>query len=114
MEYLGDGDEQQRGGDPPLRDGVDAACREEGRDPATLKRTATVLIEFPGSVTYPPGYPGWRPGAGRPLSGSPEELAEVFRAYAREGIAHLLVWVNPATVAGLEALAPVLEILDRD
>ena len=101
-------------GIPPLRDVVDAACREEGRDPATLERTATVLIEFPGSVTYPPGYPGWRPGAGRPLSGSPEELAEVFRAYAREGIAHLLVWVNPATVAGLEALAPVLEILDRE
>ena len=29
----------------PLRAAVDAACREVGRDPATLERTATVMVD---------------------------------------------------------------------
>jgi hypothetical protein len=48
------------------------------------------------------------------LTGTPEELAEEFRSYAREGIDHMQLYPDPCTVAGIEALAPVLEILDRD
>ena len=63
-----------------------------------------------------------RPGhdyAGRPreqppfLTGSPEELAEAFRAYAREGISHVQVVLDPNTLKGIEALAPALERLDQ-
>jgi len=61
------------------------------------------------TVPFPPGTPGRHP---RPQSGSAEQLAAVFRAYADEGISHLQVWVNPTTVAGIEQLAPVLEALD--
>ena len=46
------------------------------------------------------------------LRGTPGELADVFRAYAREGISHLQVWVNPLTAAGLERVAAALRILD--
>ena len=99
----------------PLRTLVDAACAEAGRDPATLERTVAVLIEGPGSVTFPKGYAGWFLGPERPaLAGSPEVLAAEFRAYANAGISHLQVWVNPTTVAGVEALAPVLELLDHN
>lgn len=91
-------------GVPPLREAVDAACREHGRDPATLGRTitlgATVLgREMPGS---------------RPLTGSPEEMAESLRAFAREGVSHVQLWLTPTSRAGVEAFAPVLTLLDRE
>ena len=98
-------------GIPPLRAALDAACAAEGRDPATLWRSAAVLVEGAGAV--PDGFPEGATGRGRPQSGAPAQLADLFRAYAAEGISHLQVWVNPTTVAGLEQLAPVLEALDR-
>jgi alkanesulfonate monooxygenase SsuD/methylene tetrahydromethanopterin reductase-like flavin-dependent oxidoreductase (luciferase family) len=99
-------------GIPPLRAAVDAACVAEGRDPATLERTAVVLVEGAGAVPFPPGGI-WTVGQGQPQSGPAARLADVFRAYAAEGISHLQVWINPTTVAGIEQLAPVLEALDR-
>jgi alkanesulfonate monooxygenase SsuD/methylene tetrahydromethanopterin reductase-like flavin-dependent oxidoreductase (luciferase family) len=88
---------------PPLRDRIDAACREHGRDPTTLARTVTIRAAlFGGTVA----------GA-EPLTGSPEELAASLRAFAREGISHVQVWLTPHTLAGVEAFAPVLELLDR-
>ncbi|MER3485487.1 MAG: LLM class F420-dependent oxidoreductase [Chloroflexota bacterium] len=93
-------------GIPALREKMDAICREVGRDPATLERSAAVMVDFPGAYG--------RPGQTVPsLTGSPEELAEEFRAYAREGISQLQLYPDPCTVAGIEALAPVLEILDK-
>jgi hypothetical protein len=47
------------------------------------------------------------------ICGTPEELAEAFRGFAREGIDHLQLWLNPCTAANLEALAPALDLLDR-
>lgn len=91
----------------PFKGVVDAACIETGRDPTTLERTAGVLVDLPNRVGYPRG-------GLQPISGNPEELAEVFRSYARAGIAHVQVALDPNTIAGLEAFAPVLEILDRD
>jgi probable F420-dependent oxidoreductase len=90
-------------GIPPLRDRVDAACRAAGRDPATLARTAAVLVGFdlPGAV----GHPQVR----NPLTGSPEQIAEELLAYRREGISHLMVYLDPQTLDGIEAFAPVIE-----
>ncbi|HET7036462.1 MAG TPA: LLM class flavin-dependent oxidoreductase [Thermomicrobiaceae bacterium] len=90
---------------PPLRAAVDAACRKHGRDPATLARSAAVLVDCSGF--------GWYPDGMEPLTGSPEELAEAFRAFAREGISHLQVATYPTTIEGIEQLAPVLELLDQ-
>ena len=82
----------------------DAACAEVGRDPTTLERTAAVFVDLPGAT----GRKGW--GA---LAGSPEELAEGLRAYARAGFTHVQLWLEPSTYAGIEGFAPVLELLDR-
>jgi alkanesulfonate monooxygenase SsuD/methylene tetrahydromethanopterin reductase-like flavin-dependent oxidoreductase (luciferase family) len=95
-----------------LNDNVDAACREAGRDPATLERSASLLVNVAGHA---------RPGdnwvadarAGQALSGSTEELASALRAYADAGIGLVQVWLDPNTVAGVEAFAPVLALLDR-
>ena len=90
----------------PLLAAVDAACAAVGRDPATLSRTASVLV----------GLPGHGPICGvaaPPLTGSAEELAEEFRAYARAGISHLQLRIEPNTSAGIEQIAPALALLDR-
>jgi alkanesulfonate monooxygenase SsuD/methylene tetrahydromethanopterin reductase-like flavin-dependent oxidoreductase (luciferase family) len=95
----------------PLRDRVDAACREAGRDPATLGRTAAVFVDMaPGSGVSPPLPAHWSFG---PLVGPPERLAEELRAYAREGVGHVQLWLEPNTLESLEAFRPVLELLDR-
>jgi hypothetical protein len=44
--------------------------------------------------------------------GTTEELATILRAYAAAGIQRVQVWLNPCTVAGHEAYAPVLDLLD--
>ena len=86
---------------PPVRERVDAACAAARRDPATLARSATVLIDLPSRVR----------GAGtRPerISGSPAEIAAQLRAFVAQGITHLQVWPNPNTLEGIEELAEAL------
>lgn len=91
----------------PLTDALDRACDDVGRDPATLERTAAVMVDFDGAYG--------RPGQNVPsLKGSAEELADEMRAYAAAGISHVQIYPDPCTVAGIEAFAPVLELLDAD
>ncbi len=96
---------------PPLREAVDAACVAVGRDPASLGRTVAVLAEVPGvrarHVSTAPD------GGGRPLRGTPEELARALRGFAAEGVCHVQVICAPNTPAGIAGFAAVLEALDR-
>ncbi|MCA1669821.1 MAG: hypothetical protein LC793_21000, partial [Thermomicrobia bacterium] len=88
---------------PPLRDAIDAACTAQGRDPATLGRTLTVGVSVLGRTM---------PGS-ETITGTPEQMADTLRAFAREGIAHVQIWLTPTSSAGVEALAPVLDLLDQ-
>ena len=45
---------------------------------------------------------------------TPEEMAEGLRVYAETGYSGAQIWLNQNDTAGIEAFAPVLEILDRD
>jgi alkanesulfonate monooxygenase SsuD/methylene tetrahydromethanopterin reductase-like flavin-dependent oxidoreductase (luciferase family) len=97
------------GNDParlaPLQQRVDKACREAGRDPRTVERTAAVLLRFPDG--------GGRIGAtDPPVEGTPEQMADALRAFAAAGIAHVQLVLDPITVASVEGLGPVLERLD--
>jgi alkanesulfonate monooxygenase SsuD/methylene tetrahydromethanopterin reductase-like flavin-dependent oxidoreductase (luciferase family) len=92
---------------PPLREQIDAACEAVGRDPTTLGRTVALLVNLPEAGAGPV-----RPEEA-PLVGSPEALAATFRDFARAGIDHVQLLLNPNTLAGLEALAPTLELLDQ-
>ena len=97
-------------GVPALREAVDAACREVGRDPADVERTVAIQIRFPGGQGRLQG--AYTETADTPLEGSPDELAEVLRAYAREGITHVQLVMDPITRGSIEAFAPVLARLD--
>ncbi len=48
-----------------------------------------------------------------PLEGPPEVVSEGLRAYAREGIGHVQLVLDPITEASVASLAPMLEALDR-
>ncbi len=82
---------------------VDAACQAVKRDPATLERTAAVAVDLPSATPRE----GWNA-----LTGSPAEIAEALRAYANSGISHVQLRIEPATLAGIEAFAPTLNLLD--
>jgi len=94
---------------------MDEACAKADRDPATLQRTAFMLIDQPGA------YEGrladqvrqFRSGRGASVTGTAEELAELFWAFAREGISHVQLWPEPGGMGAIDTLAPVLELLDR-
>ena len=98
-------------GVPGLRDAVDAACREAGRDPAAVARTVAVQVRLPGGQGRIAG------GDGRlaipPVTGTSEEITDVLRGFAAEGISHVMLVVDPITLASLDVLAPALEALDR-
>ncbi len=95
----------------PLRDRVDAAARAAGRDPAAIERTVAVLVRLTGGRGRLQGDVT-RPEVAA-LEGPPEHLAEALRAYAREGIGHVQLVLDPITEASLEELAPVLDLLDQ-
>jgi probable F420-dependent oxidoreductase len=98
-------------GVPALRDQVDAACRAAGRDPAAVERTVAVLVQMPGARGREQG--DYAAAAAPPVEGSPEQIADVLRGFAREGIGHAQLVVDPITLDSIEELAPVLQALDR-
>jgi alkanesulfonate monooxygenase SsuD/methylene tetrahydromethanopterin reductase-like flavin-dependent oxidoreductase (luciferase family) len=98
-------------GIPTIRQQVDDACRDVGRDPAAVERTVAVLVRLPS-------------GAGRlqgntvqatipAVTGEPVEIAEALHGFAREGIAHVQLVVDPITLDSIRALGPVVEALER-
>jgi alkanesulfonate monooxygenase SsuD/methylene tetrahydromethanopterin reductase-like flavin-dependent oxidoreductase (luciferase family) len=86
---------------------LEAACRELGRDPASIGRSAGILVE-PTPIT------GAADAMAVPLRGSAEEIADGLRAFGAGGFTQIEILLWPRTLAALEAMAPVLELLDAD
>jgi probable F420-dependent oxidoreductase len=99
-------------GVPALREIVDEACRDVGRDPATVTRSAAVQVRFAGGSGRIQGNDA-QPRSSA-LEGPPAAIADVLRAYAAEGLDHVQLVVDPITLDSIRALAPVLTELDRD
>ena len=91
-----------------LRQSVDAACADVGRDPSTLERTLAAFVQV---QTGEPPRRGGPPEKAPPIRGSDEEIAAVLRAFAAEGISHVQLVVDPITVASIERLGSVLAVL---
>lgn len=95
---------------PPLNAAVDAACTEVGRDPATLERTISIMVDVAGGAEIPASMGR---GVATPVRGMPGEIAATIRAFAAQRITHLQLYLLPNTVATIRAFAPVLRALGR-
>ena len=103
--------------------GLEAACREVGRDPKTMGRMAATRVALTGGSTsgfqVGPATDGIAQfdfaGVRFPARlGSVEEVAAHLRAFEEIGIEHLTVnVVDPPGVRGLERFAAVIEALRR-
>ena len=91
----------------PLLETLEAACIEAGRDPATIGRSAGIVVE-PTSVT------GSAALLGEPVRGGSEQIADALRAFGAGGFTQVEVILWPPTLAALEALAPAVELLAGD
>jgi alkanesulfonate monooxygenase SsuD/methylene tetrahydromethanopterin reductase-like flavin-dependent oxidoreductase (luciferase family) len=83
---------------------LEAACVEVGRDPATIGKSAGIVVE-PTSIRGSEAL-------GTPIRGSAQEIADVLRAFGVAGFTSVEVIVSPPTLAALDAMAPVIELLD--
>jgi alkanesulfonate monooxygenase SsuD/methylene tetrahydromethanopterin reductase-like flavin-dependent oxidoreductase (luciferase family) len=84
---------------------LEAACVDAGRDPATIGKSAGIVVE-PTSVS------GSEAVLGTPVRGSAEEIADAIRAFGAAGFTNVEVVVWPPTLAAVSAMAPVIELLD--
>jgi alkanesulfonate monooxygenase SsuD/methylene tetrahydromethanopterin reductase-like flavin-dependent oxidoreductase (luciferase family) len=90
----------------PRLTALEAACLEVDRDPATIGRSAGIVIE-PTSVRGGDAL-------GTPIRGTATEIADVLRGFGTAGFTNIEVIVSPPTVAAVDAMAPVLGLLDAD
>jgi alkanesulfonate monooxygenase SsuD/methylene tetrahydromethanopterin reductase-like flavin-dependent oxidoreductase (luciferase family) len=97
----------------PLRDIVDAACRDVGRDPAEIARTVAVHVRLPDGSGRTMGGDSSTNERIRPLEGDPESMAAELRAYASAGITEVQLVLDPIDRPAIERFAAVLAILDR-
>jgi alkanesulfonate monooxygenase SsuD/methylene tetrahydromethanopterin reductase-like flavin-dependent oxidoreductase (luciferase family) len=87
----------------PLR-ALKKACKEIGRDPATLPYTFMVSLAYPNLL-------GWDQSKKRSgLSGSVEEIARVLSEYEALGSAHLMFHLLPSTPTAYERLAEAVQL----
>lgn len=96
----------------PRMEAMDAACHEIGRDPASLVRTAGVMIDLPRSG----GQPDWPWGSfmkkpAMPLSGSMDQIEAELLAYRQLGVSHLHLWFDPITPEIIASFTPILKRL---
>ena len=84
---------------------LEAACADVGRDPATIGRSAGVLVSPLQSEPDP---------TGEQITGSAEQIADAVRTFREGGFTQVELLPTPTSVEAVEALAPVLELLRAD
>jgi len=104
--------ENRPAGVAPLRDIVDAACRDVGRDPAAIERSVAVHVRLAGGGGRTMGNTSTTERI-RPLEGDPEAMADELTAYAAEGIDEVQLVLDPIDRPAIERFAAVLSILDN-
>src|SRR5688572_21732092 len=84
---------------------IDAACERAGRDPASIERSACVLVRLGGTKERSD-----QEGV-TPLEGSPEEIDGGLRAMAEAGADELILVLDPITEASIRALGGIVQRL---
>jgi probable F420-dependent oxidoreductase len=87
----------------PLRK-IEAACREIGRDPATLGVTALIGLWFPDLQPKKPTF------FDSPLTGTAQEIAAAMRGYAELGVQQIMFQCEPYVTQALQRLTEALQL----
>lgn len=82
---------------------IHAACADVGRDPATLDITVGIQVAYPDLGEA-------RQMTQEPLGGTAAELAGAFAEYEQAGADHLILFVSPTGMTGVERVAEAVEI----
>lgn len=93
---------------PALREAVDRACDEVGRDPATLSRSACVYIDLPSAKGR---FPLPRVDTRQPGAQSHQQIIETIHQYAEQGLDEIMIWLDPNTIESLYEFGQVLQEL---
>jgi alkanesulfonate monooxygenase SsuD/methylene tetrahydromethanopterin reductase-like flavin-dependent oxidoreductase (luciferase family) len=83
---------------------LETICEDLGRDPATIGRSVGMLVD----PTLPAGAKPSR------LSGTTAEMADAVRTFRDAGFTSVELMLDHGTLAALDALAPVLEMIRAD
>jgi alkanesulfonate monooxygenase SsuD/methylene tetrahydromethanopterin reductase-like flavin-dependent oxidoreductase (luciferase family) len=94
---------------PALRDAVDTACLEVGRDPATLARSACIYVDLPTARGRFDREDTRQPGPQ-----SHDQILENLHRYAEEGLSEVMIWLDPNTLESVHEFGSILSALDRD
>jgi alkanesulfonate monooxygenase SsuD/methylene tetrahydromethanopterin reductase-like flavin-dependent oxidoreductase (luciferase family) len=82
----------------------EAACREIGRDPATVGITALIGLWFPDLQAKQPSF------LDKPLTGTVREIAAAMRGYAELGVQHIIFQCEPYTSQTRQRLTEALQL----
>ena len=82
------------------------ACKEAGRDPASIELTAGTFAKL-----LAPGEQA--PAERKVITGAPEEVAQGLKGFADAGVKHLTVVLEPENITGIERFGKVIEVLDQ-
>lgn len=94
-----------------LRERVEQAAIEAGRQPGEVAPTAAVLVQLAGGAGRLMGEGNYN-SAVPPARGTAADIAGHLAAMADAGATHLQLVVDPITQGSIESLAEVLAILD--
>ena len=83
---------------------IEAACRETGRDPATVGITALIGLWFPDLQAKQPSF------LDHPLTGTVQEIAAAMRGYADLGVPHIMFQCEPYTSEARQRLTEALQL----
>ena len=83
---------------------IEAACREIGRDPATLGITALIGLWFPDLQAKKPKF------FDNPLTGTVQEIAAAMRGYAELGVQHIMFQCEPYVPEARKRLTEALQL----
>jgi alkanesulfonate monooxygenase SsuD/methylene tetrahydromethanopterin reductase-like flavin-dependent oxidoreductase (luciferase family) len=90
---------------PPLLERVEGAALQAGRQPGEVEKTVALLLAF--DIAGPPSrYTETAP----PIAGTREEMAASLAGFARAGIDHVMLVLDPITAGTVAAAAEVVSL----
>ena len=92
-----------------LRELVDEACLDVGRDPSEVERTTAVYVQLDRGSGRSAGSSEKQQAP--PISGPHDVMARELAAFADAGIGHIQVVLDPIDARGVEELAEVVRLI---